>query len=775
MSASEIPSQVPSTAEADAHLIGLARLEGAERLFSDAALSQAVGRPVTATHLRLKPGQSVTVAWQSTGAGPAEHGWAQVTADSDKIRKTLSRAEKAHCPDQVTVHELPGSVLLIGSVWTDPKLAVELHRAHRRQAQARGSDEPWQVLRFNPGRRLVARAGQDVLRVHTSPLDGPTGMVQTVRRWRSWDLPVLPLRSLGGHGTAASSPFWGAGDALALPHPDTARAAGELIGRLHSRRAARSPLPAVPLRVRSSAESVAESAPWLAEAARALAARLEPLLLRDLSDSPAVELHGDLSPDQLLVATPGSTEVRLIDVDRAGAGPAARDLGSWLAACRRQGTPEIGEAFLNGYAAHAPLPEDRTIAAWESSAHLLAALDPLRHRAPDWPQRVTERLQGALDALPRPTASAGGPSSSPTRAQPATADPDAPAALPDVVVTAEGTAWRVERVWPGKTDEPDAPLSVEVRADGALRAGLWTPRGLELFPAGRDRRLPALEPLVQQGAEVVSHRPRRRAVVRHQVSLGAVRYTKIVRAGRAEAILDGISRAAAFERGFRTPAVLGSTEATVTFAELDGRSLHRPDLFSGADWERAWSEVMDALEAARLPVSGCGSGIPEHGPAEEAGVLRDWTDRAAPWVRDLAAFREAMEQTYAGLEDVGQGDSNALVPTHRDLHDKQLVWSAEHSPGPGLLDVDTACLGHPALDLGNLRAHAQWRRRQGVWSAERAETVIRAVDGLAARTGVEEAVLGLFERAALLRIRCVYAFRPVYAGAAEELQRQLPA
>ena len=40
---------------------------------------------------------------------------------------------------------------------------------------------------------------------------------------------------------------------------------------------------------------------------------------------------------------------------------------------------------------------------------------------------------------------------------------------------------------------------------------------------------------------------------------------------------------------------------------------------------------------------------------------------------------------------------------------------------------------------------------------------------------MEEAVLGLFERAALLRIRCVYAFRPVYAGAAEELQRELPA
>ena len=65
-------------------------------------------------------------------------------------------------------------------------------------------------------------------------------------------------------------------------------------------------------------------------------------------------------------------------------------------------------------------------------------------------------------------------------------------------MTDEGTAWRVEWARPGKTDEPDAPLSVEVRAGGALQAG------------------------------------------------------------RAEANLDGISRAAAVARGFRTPAVLGS-------------------------------------------------------------------------------------------------------------------------------------------------------------------------------------------------------------------------
>lgn len=765
MSASEFSGQVPGAAEADAHLIGLARLEGAERLFSDAALSQAVGRPVTATHLRLKPGQSVTVAWQSAGAGsdgagPAEHGWAQVTADSDKIRKTLSRAEKAHCPDQVTVHELPGSVLLIGSVWTDPKLAVELHRAHRRQAQARGTDEPWQVLRYNPGRRLVARSGPDVLRVHTAPLDGPTGMVQTVRRWRSWDLPVLPLRSLGGHGTAAASPFWGSGDALELPHQDTARAAGELIGRLHSRRASRSPLPAAPLRVRSAAESLAESAPWLAEAARALATRLEPLLLQDLSDSPAVELHGDLSPDQLLVAEPGSTDVKLIDVDRAGTGPAARDVGSWLATCRRHRLPELNQGFLAGYSAHAPSPS-AALAAWESYAHLLAALDPLRHREPDWPAQVTERLLWAQDALDRGVTTRG--TAAP---EPATAGGEVTAQLPAAVVQADGADWTVQRVWPGKES---GTLTVEVRGQEVLRAGLWRRQGLELFPAGQDRKLPALAPLVQAGAQVVSHRAHRRAVVRHhRPDDGTVTFTKIVRPGRAEAILCGIDRAQPFERGFRTPAVLEGGDSTVSFAELPGRSLHEPELFSAQEWERAWAEVMESLQVSRATDPGVD--VPEHTVGDEARVLREWVDRAAPWIRDLEPLRTQVEQACAALEQLSPVDA---VPTHRDLHDKQLVWSAEHALGPGLLDVDTACLGHPALDLGNLRAHARWRRRQGVWTAAQAETVVRAVDGLAERTGLEPAALELFERATLLRIRCVYAFRPAYVRAAEELQSEL--
>ena len=160
--------------------------------------------------------------------------------------------------------------------------------------------------------------------------------------------------------------------------------------------------------------------------------------------------------------------------------------------------------------------------------------------------------------------------------------------------------------------------------------------------------------------------------------------------------------------------------------------------------------------------------LPVHGPDEEAAVLEDWLERTAVWTGAQPGFVRAVEkvgQTLRGLPAVGN------VPTHRDLHDKQLLWDPEL--GAGLLDVDTACLGDPALDLGNLRAHALWRERQGVWSASRADVVRRTVDELSLAEGLPAPRVGAYEYATLLRLRCVYALRPRYARAAAELEAEL--
>ena len=71
--------------------------------------------------------------------------------------------------------------------------------------------------------------------------------------------------------------------------------------------------------------------------------------------------------------------------------------------------------------------------------------------------------------------------------EPATAGGEVTAQLPAVVVQADGTGWTVQRVWPGKES---GTLTVEVRGQEGLRAGLWRRQGLELFPAGQDRDNP---------------------------------------------------------------------------------------------------------------------------------------------------------------------------------------------------------------------------------------------------------------------------------------------
>ena len=80
--------------------------------------------------------------------------------------------------------------------------------------------------------------------------------------------------------------------------------------------------------------------------------------------------------------------------------------------------------------------------------------------------------------------------------------------------------------------------------------------------------------------------------------------------------------------------------------------------------------------------------------------------------------------------------------------------------GPGLLDVDTACLGERALDLGNLRAHARWRTEQGLWTPAEAAAVINEIARVASVAGIEPGRVSVFERATLIRLACVYAFRP---------------
>jgi len=336
-----------------------------------------------------------------------------------------------------------------------------------------------------------------------------------------------------------------------------------------------------------------------------------------------------------------------------------------------------------------------------------------------------------------------------------------------MTVVHRGVRWQVQRAWPDDEDSIAVELGLGA---GAVRGGYWRRGGCEILDPGVDPRLPALAEARAAGGPaehgvVISHRPGKRAVVR----TGDGHFVKVLRPGRAGTVLTGIAAAQAFSASFRMPEVLGSTPSTVIFAELAGRPLHSPAGWSPKVWRQAWSDTLAAWRTTvmtpQTSLPGDGTSHRVHDAAAEVAVLRRWVE-AATGAGALPAdgLASLVEQVVTELL---QGIPSPVVACHRDLHDHQLLW--DPALGPGVLDVDTACLGEAALDLGNLRAHARWRHRQGRWPADSARIVASAVDRVAEQAAVDPARLAAYEHAALLRLACVHSFRPGDRAGARQL------
>jgi Ser/Thr protein kinase RdoA (MazF antagonist) len=106
-------------------------------------------------------------------------------------------------------------------------------------------------------------------------------------------------------------------------------------------------------------------------------------------DGPPVCLHGDVHLKNGLLQ---SGRVALIDLDQAGSGPAAADLGSAIAGLRYQAILDadggradtLEHALLDGYAARRALPDDAALR-WHVAAALLSerALRAVNRIRPD--------------------------------------------------------------------------------------------------------------------------------------------------------------------------------------------------------------------------------------------------------------------------------------------------------------------------------------------------------------------------------------------------------
>ncbi|MGQ7787078.1 phosphotransferase [Nesterenkonia sp. K-15-9-6] len=399
--------RAPQAHEADVAVAEIAQLDQVAQLLDDAALSSWLGMPVRGRHLRVKPERSVVLAWERTDVdltggepvdvdaeGPAHHGWTVISRDQDKYAKSLARAERVD--QRLTVHQDEPVYRVSGSLWSDPALARELLEARQALAETAGAEVPWRVLRYNPRRRVVAvvelDGGPHVVRVTAEPA---AAQLETADRWRRLGVPLEPVRPLGDRGTALLTPWWGQGDLLEHPVESAAETAGTIVAELHVRSGELGEAPDRVLDpdVAEAVHAIGLIAPWLGQRADMLAEMISPLV-EEAESAELVELHGDLSPDQVLVSGEDGSRVRIIDLDRAGQGPAMRDVGSWVASCRAADHVELAEAFLRGYREITPIDEE-SLAAWEAYAHLRAALDPFRRREENWPQKASRRISMA--------------------------------------------------------------------------------------------------------------------------------------------------------------------------------------------------------------------------------------------------------------------------------------------------------------------------------------------------------------------------------------------
>ncbi|MBM6589469.1 phosphotransferase [Brevibacterium sp. RIT 803] len=399
--------------EATAEFAGLPYVT---ELRSAEALSQRVGSAVVPTRIRVKRGRSAIVSWRRKGEGSLgglqSWGWSAVVTSADKLANIRRRAARAGEP--VVVHECSeprsagatGSVLLSGSVLADSKLGKEIARA----TQSLSGADALEVIRYNPGRRvLLKHTGQtsgdpEFIRIGTH---SQQHLVRTTAQWARWGLPTLPVESVGSRGTAVRSPWWGTGDLETHPDLAAAEEAGVIIAELHRH----TPAEGVPGFSTSPIDQAAAAADVLSQLLPEVGGATEDLVRRlhhrvgneggtvvgAEAGLGARAIHGDLSPDQVLI---GHSECRIIDLDRAGVGHVGMDLGRWVAACRRRtdvAAETLEAGFLDGYRSAGGAEVD--VEAWAVWAMLVTALEPWRECRPDWQQATLRAIGDAQQAL----------------------------------------------------------------------------------------------------------------------------------------------------------------------------------------------------------------------------------------------------------------------------------------------------------------------------------------------------------------------------------------
>lgn len=279
-----------------------------------------------------------------------------------------------------------------------------------------------------------------------------------------------------------------------------------------------------------------------------------------------------------------------------------------------------------------------------------------------------------------------------------------------------------------------------------------------LQPDGVDNKLPALAGLLaQDGAELLTHRPGRRAVVRIANSDG-VRYAKALRPSRTGRILKAnLFVSEMRSRAFDIADIVQADEDSglVVMRGLDGACLH--DLAS-TDAKAFIAGCGDAGFALRSLHVSAPHWLPVHDAAAEIAMLQERLAGIETFVPEKhAAAATACQKVSESLRS-GAGER---VVVHRDFYDKQVMIGAGERPG--LLDFDTLGSGEASLDVANMLGHLELRVLQGACSREVAAAAAREfLDGYRPDVVVMGRVPAYLD-ATRIRLAMLYACWPKWA------------
>ncbi len=334
------------------------------------------------------------------------------------------------------------------------------------------------------------------------------------------------------------------------------------------------------------------------------------------------------------------------------------------------------------------------------------------------------------------------------------------------LMPARQAAELIRKIGPHRDENPlRCPHCCVVRAQPGLL--------LQLFPV--DYRLPMLAVcldaahvgaalgLTLTGCVPVGYRPGMRCQIRYEGVVADV-YGKVAvehQAGHVIRLQTQVHEAlAASPRRFAVAAPVGYlADLHLTLAAaVTGTSLHGA-LRGAVDILSAMPLVAEALaDFHRLRLDAVAR---TYGVGEEIDLVSGWVDLVAALFPDLAPDLLACAGALARQAPAVR-PPRAFV--HRDFYDKQVILAGDTLH---LLDLDTACLGDPEIDLGNFCAHLRLRGLQ--W---RQPTRCRALEGSflsAYPLSVEPTRIDWYRRASLLRLACGYTLRPQWRHLAPQL------